>query len=364
VVQRPATGIAALWDAVWPFDLAAAVGALGEARTRLYQEEAQRRDAQRAAPSFAEHVASLRVRCEVRLAGSADEARLFELAQRTNQFNTRAGRPSQEEVRAAVAGGRALAVFVSDRFGDYGLSGAVLLGAPDGDALVAERLLLSCRVLGRGVEETLVEALLARAREAGCAALAVPLDETPRNLPARRFLARHAPGQGGPRLRFAASFGPLQRHFSEQPEDEARAMVRSPAAPDWMEVARLTVDLRRLACAAGLVTDPSLAPVPPRPPAEGEAGVLEVLSEVLERPVRRGDNLYALGADSLRLVRVLARLKSRLGLDLPIGEVVHRADVADLLALAASSAKAAPPEDPGFNALIASLYDDAGDTGA
>ena len=87
----------------------------------------------------------------------------------------------------------------------------------------------------------------------------------------------------------------------------------------------------------------------------GDALVLALIGEVLGRSVSRDDNLYALGANSLRLVRLVARFKSRLGLDLPIGEVVKRAVVADILRLAAEQRPSA--EDDCFLAQIRDLYE-------
>jgi len=67
----------------------------------------------------------------------------------------------------------------------------------------------------------------------------------------------------------------------------------------------------------------------------GDAAVLALIGELLGQQVTYRDNLYALGADSVRLVRLVARLKSRLGLELPIGEVTRTGEVADILRLAA-----------------------------
>jgi len=91
---------------------------------------------------------------------------------------------------------------------------------------------------------------------------------------------------------------------------------------------------------------PSLA-IPVRPTVAGHSGdaaVLALMSELLGHPVSRADNLYALGANSLRLVRLVARLKSRLGLDLPIGEVSKRGDVVDVLSLVAQQSTASVPK--------------------
>jgi amino acid adenylation domain-containing protein len=90
----------------------------------------------------------------------------------------------------------------------------------------------------------------------------------------------------------------------------------------------------------------------------GDAAVLALISELLGQPVSRHDNLYALGADSLRLVRLVARLKSRLGLDLPIGEVTKRGDVGDILSLAAQRGVSEAAE---LRAQLSELYEDEPD---
>ena len=77
------------------------------------------------------------------------------------------------------------------------------------------------------------------------------------------------------------------------------------------------------------------APAAPLPGAgSGSDGVvLALMAELLSRPVAREDNLYALGADSLGFIRLVARLQSGLGIKLSIVEVMKRGDVADILEL-------------------------------
>jgi acyl carrier protein len=73
------------------------------------------------------------------------------------------------------------------------------------------------------------------------------------------------------------------------------------------------------------------------------------MAELLSRPVARDDNLYALGADSLGFIRLVARLQSGLGVQLSIGEVMKRGDVADILELVALQhcpARENAPEGP------------------
>ena len=361
VLQWPQRDAGRFLDAAWCLDPRRGDTALGEERTRLYQEDARRRAAMSEAPAFADHVAFLEVRTTVRLATPADEGRIFELAQRTNQFHTAADRPTGSDVHERLARGGLAVVTVTDRFGDYGLSGAAFFERDRG-TLRVDRLLLSCRVLGRGVEEDVFDALVALARSEGLEALSVAFATTARNTPARQFLAAvaerlgadpagHDSGDGSWRF-VVAGLPACPRLLAREPAAQA-SRVRGAEAPDWTAVAELTRDVAALAAALGISRVPLEAPT-----ARGDEGILQVAAEVLGRPVSKGDNLYALGADSLKIVRLLARLKSRLGLELPIGEVLHRANVADLLLLGQRAGTGSRPEEPDFFDQVQSLYQD------
>ena len=114
---------------------------------------------------------------------------MAQLTQRTNQFNTTTIRRQEQEVSGLLQSGNkeCLAVEVSDRFGDYGLVGAAFF-ATEGHALVVDSLVLSCRALGRGVEQRVVAQLGAIAVERGLTELRLLFASTPKNQPAHRFL--------------------------------------------------------------------------------------------------------------------------------------------------------------------------------
>jgi acyl carrier protein len=356
VLQRPQLGVRRFLEAAWPLDIhASSDGNLGATRTRLYQDEAQRRDALRAAPSYADHLRSLAIETKVRLASAEEQARLFELAQRTNQFQTAADRPSMHAVADSVSAGRLLVVTVADRFGDYGISGGAFFHLA-GDVLTADRIMLSCRVLGRGVEENLFDALVDIARERGCNHLDIALTPTLRNVPARRFLegicgqllgVPRTSAEGSVIWRFALdglARCPRLDLLKHAVEEQAVDAVRGISSADWTLVAQMTGD------SAALASELRLSPgLPYGSQAQtGEQGVLRVAANVLGRPVARNDNLYALGADSLKIVRLLARLKSVLGIDIPIGDVLYRADVAELLRLSQVGQSQSAATDDGF----------------
>ncbi|MBS0421281.1 MAG: HAD-IIIC family phosphatase [Proteobacteria bacterium] len=364
VLQRPRFGVRRFFAAAWPLDpRSTAAGGLGESRTRLYQDEARRRAALRAAPSFADYIRDLAVRTTVRLASGGEQARLFELAQRTNQFHTAADRPSAQAVAESIAGGSVLAVEVADRFGEYGISGSAFLERT-AEALTVKRLMLSCRVLGRGVEEDVFDALVLLARNEGGAYLDIAFAETERNVPARRFLKSigeallavcRSSADGTVTWRFlldGLSSCPRLRAVDEGADESPEAAGGS--SPDWTALAKLTGDSAALAASLGLspnvAADSSIA--------ADEQGILSVIADVVGRPVSRSDNLYALGCDSLKIVRLLARLKSALALEISIGAILYRADVADLLELARLEKAQSAPADEGFFDRVQSLYDD------
>ena len=76
----------------------------------------------------------------------------------------------------------------SDRFGDYGMTGLIIY-ASFKHALQVETLVLSCRVLGRGVEQRLAAHLAHAARASGLSQIEFEFLPTPKNAPIREFLA-------------------------------------------------------------------------------------------------------------------------------------------------------------------------------
>ena len=115
--------------------------------------------------------------------------RVAQLTQRTNQFNVTTIRRTEAEIQrlGQDTSLECLTVKVSDRFGDYGLVGVILFaGQPD--ALRVDTFLLSCRVLGRGVEHRMLARLGEIAQSRGLAHVEMPYLPTPKNKLALDFL--------------------------------------------------------------------------------------------------------------------------------------------------------------------------------
>ncbi|CAM5620495.1 Polyketide synthase OS=Streptomyces viridochromogenes OX=1938 GN=ACM01_26010 PE=4 SV=1 [Streptomyces viridochromogenes] len=183
----------AFLDRLWPVVPVAAT-AEDALRARFYAQERQR-DAVREETGFEEFLERLRLEVDVRALTDADVGRAEQLVRRTNQFTLRARSADGGDVRRWRERGEVWTASARDRFGDYGQIGLLALRAGDG-RLDVTGWLLSCRALGRGVEERLLAWLAGRAEELGCAEVRLTAERTPRNTPARRLLA--ALGGGGP----------------------------------------------------------------------------------------------------------------------------------------------------------------------
>jgi FkbH-like protein len=155
------------------------------ARTEMVSAESRRVDASRAL-SPEEFLATLGLTVRVAPVGEAELPRVAQLVAKTNQFNLTTIRRSQDELRALARDHRLLALWASDRFGDHGLTGVAVLRAGRLDTF-----LLSCRVLGRGVESAFLAAVAEDAARLGVRQLTARFVPTAKNGAAADFLPRH-----------------------------------------------------------------------------------------------------------------------------------------------------------------------------
>ncbi|GAA4717657.1 HAD-IIIC family phosphatase [Phytohabitans rumicis] len=303
----------------WPLDHVR-VTADDERRADRYRVEAQRRAARTEAPSLASFLDGLGLVVDVRPMAPADAGRTAQLTQRTNQFNLTTVRRTAAELTTVDV----LVVEVADRFGSYGQVGVVVHGAR-GDRLAVETFLLSCRVLGRGVEHRVLAVLGALARERGLADVALAYAPTDRNRPAYDFLtglpgvrrdgdaflvstsdalaARYEPPVVAPTAELSTAAAPLAERA---PADTTHRIASGRTTAAQVLAA---VDARRAAApAAAIQTDDPT-----------EAHVARIWAELLDfAPSSVHDNFHELGGHSLALVRFAVRVRDDFGVELPV----------------------------------------------
>jgi FkbH-like protein len=161
-------------------------------RLNEYKAQAQRAELADSAGTRDEFLASLGIVCTFLSALDAPLARSVQLLAKTNQFNLTTRRHSAAEVEefASGPGCQAIAVRVRDRFGDAGVVG-LALARNQGDSCLIDSLLLSCRVIGRGIETALLAHLAENAAKNGTAQLVGEFIATKKNAPCADFYLDH-----------------------------------------------------------------------------------------------------------------------------------------------------------------------------
>lgn len=364
-LQLPADGTAftPFLQHVWAFDHRRAT-AEDRKRTRMYQENRERHRYREQAFSLKDFLAGLQLRIEMAQAAPDQLERVAQLTQRTNQFNFTSVRRTVGEVRELLqhGGARCLAVRVADRFGDYGLVG-VLIYEARADRYRVDTFLLSCRVLGRGVEHELVARLAQQALAEGKASIEFAYAPTAKNAPALEFLGSLGDAErsaDGGSWTFAS-----ERLASLQYDPEAQAAAASPAGAESEALARPAASAfaherlsERLQHIAEELSDAGrLAKAIERhrfgsqehvvtPPLPGgsdlENAVAGIWRRVLGNPrIGLKDNFFEAGGTSLRAVQVVAMIKRELQRTLSV-VAVFEAPTVKLLAARMGEGSGAP----------------------
>jgi len=160
-------------------------------RTQQYRAERERQAASSSAADMNSYLESLAMEGFVREFNRVDAPRLAQLINKSNQFNLTTRRRTEAEVYDLI--GRqdhvCLSMRLADRFGDHGLI-SIVIGRVDGALLEVDTWLMSCRVLKRQVEETMLNELSRLARLKGCSSILGVYLATAKNEMVRDFYSR------------------------------------------------------------------------------------------------------------------------------------------------------------------------------
>lgn len=173
---------------VWAFDQLK-ITEEDRQRSHRYAENTIREELRAQSPRLEDFLAGLELQLEFLPMTKVELPRVAQLTQRTNQFNFTSVRRSENEIERLCSRGIAdcHVIRLRDRFGDYGLVGAMIFERQPG-RLEVDNILLSCRALGRRVEHRMLSYLGRMAQQEGCDNVRINFVPTERNKPARDFL--------------------------------------------------------------------------------------------------------------------------------------------------------------------------------
>jgi len=341
-LPRNTESFASFFNYIWAFDHTGSTEE-DQNRTRMYRESTDRQQYREQSFSLKDFVKGLQLRVEIAEAAEDQLDRVSQLTFRTNQFNFTTIRRSKSEIKNLLKreDANCMVVSVVDRFGDYGLVG-VLIYEIGADRFKVDTLLLSCRVLGRGVEHSLVAQLGQWAIKDGKEFVEFTYSPTEKNVLALEFITsigeqyRNETNTSWtlPAERLASvEYNPDEKTPVEgvvsETDDSDKPTARPALTFDvadrserLQKIGENLYDVDRLSKAIDdyrLRNQPSHAAADVTPGNALETALTNIWRKVLGRPrIGMNDNFFEVGGTSLRAVQVIAMIKKELNQTLSI----------------------------------------------
>ena len=151
-------------------------------RGKLYERNRARTEAAAGATDIEGYLASLDMRLQWSFFDALNLGRSVQLINKTNQFNLTTRRYTQASAAAIIDDPDAIGIALRliDRFGDNGIIG-IVIAHREGSDLNLDTWLMSCRVLGRRVEQATLQILASQARSRGVRSLRGEYIPSPKN---------------------------------------------------------------------------------------------------------------------------------------------------------------------------------------
>mgnify|MGYP001075291194 FL=1 len=160
----------------------AAISETDANRTEQYRSEFQRNQLMTNTTDLDSYLQSLEMKATYHSFDEQSYARIAQLTQRSNQFHLRSIRYSESDIEQIAKNDNYLTLYftLKDQFGGYGIVAVVILEKQE-QAVFVDTLLMSCRVLKRGMEEFLFNTIVETVQNAGYACIEAEYLPTPKN---------------------------------------------------------------------------------------------------------------------------------------------------------------------------------------
>lgn len=129
-------------------------------KTEQYKENLLRQGMRNESTSIGEYIKKLNIELELSNVNELNLTRFAQLTQKTNQFNLTTKRYSESNILSfAKEGALIYGLGVKDKFGNYGITGLCIIFINENQAII-DTYLLSCRILGKGIEDEFLNCLI------------------------------------------------------------------------------------------------------------------------------------------------------------------------------------------------------------
>lgn len=157
-------------------------------KTKLYELEASRKDLEKSFENLDDFINSLNIKLDIKFNDESDFERIAQMTEKTNQFNFNKNIFSKNDILTWVNNKNYIySLKVTDKFGDYGTVGLILVKLKNKNAVI-ENFLMSCRALGKKTENTFFQHVLDDLDQKNIKLESILFKETNKNIPAKQFI--------------------------------------------------------------------------------------------------------------------------------------------------------------------------------
>jgi HAD-superfamily phosphatase, subfamily IIIC/FkbH-like domain len=136
-------------------------------KTQQYKANAERKREEQKFTDYSEYLSSLNIEIEILKANDFNLSRIAQMTQKTNQFNLTTRRYIDADIKSFMdRGSFVYCINVKDKFGDNGITGCTIIDC-SGKKCFIDSLLLSCRILGKGIEFAFMQTILLLLKKQG-----------------------------------------------------------------------------------------------------------------------------------------------------------------------------------------------------
>ena len=161
-------------------------------RKIMYAQEQNRQKLESSTENLNEYLKKLDIKIKIKLDDEFSISRISQLILKTNQFNLTTKRYQEEEIKEFVEDKTMIVGCseVDDKFGENGITNVFIIKTKPNEWII-DTFLLSCRIMGRGIEEGIIGKILEIAKNKGIKKITATFIPTEKNKPAENFLKNY-----------------------------------------------------------------------------------------------------------------------------------------------------------------------------
>jgi len=161
-------------------------------RKIMYAQEQNRQKLESSTENLNEYLKKLDIKIKIKLDNEFSISRISQLILKTNQFNLTTKRYQEEEIKEFVEDKTMIVGCseVDDKFGENGITNVFIIKTKPNEWII-DTFLLSCRIMGRGIEEGIIGKILEIAKNKGIKKITATFIPTEKNKPAENFLKNY-----------------------------------------------------------------------------------------------------------------------------------------------------------------------------